>query len=126
MGSLVESAIMFASTISSESSVARSSKALKAVITRKENKTHESLEQNATFVPFELSIREIIRQEITHTLNASAANNRSRNRQKVSLFGSPSRENESENKKQRPRGQNKFAALALKTATTSEKVAGRI
>ena len=46
---------MFARTMSSESSVARSSKALKGVITRKENKTRESLEQNATFVPFELS-----------------------------------------------------------------------
>ena len=67
------SAMKFASTISSQSAVARASKALQAEITRKENKTQESMEQSETFVPSEQSIREIIRQEINRTQETSAA-----------------------------------------------------
>ena len=97
----------FASTISSKSAVARASKALQAEITRKENKTQESMEQSEAFVLSEQSIREIIRQEINRTQETSAANNRSRNRRKVSFSGSLGRENGSENHKQRPHRQNK-------------------
>ena len=71
--SLVDSAMKFASTISSQSAVARASKALQAEITRKENKTQESMEQSETFVPSEQSIREIIRTEINRTQETSAA-----------------------------------------------------
>ena len=67
------SAMKFASTISSQVAVARASKALQAEITRKENKTQESMEQSETFVPSEQSIREIIRQEINRTPETSAA-----------------------------------------------------
>ena len=104
---LVDSAMKFASTLSSESAVACASKTLQAEITRKENKTQESMEQSATFVPSEQSIREIIRQEINRTQETSAANNRSRNRRTVSFFSSPGRANGSENHKQRPHRRNK-------------------
>ena len=100
--SLVDSAMKFASTLSSESAVAHASKALQVEITRKENKTQESMEQSETFVPSEQSIREIIRQEINRTQETSAANTRFRNRRKVSFSSSPGRANGSENHKQQP------------------------
>ena len=68
-------------------------------------------EQSEAFVLSEQSIREIIRQEINRTQETSAANNRSRNRRKVSFSGSPGRQNGSENHKQRPHRQNKSNSL---------------
>ena len=51
--SLVETATKFAVKVSSDSAVARASKALQTEITRKENKKRESMDSSEAFVPSE-------------------------------------------------------------------------
>ena len=82
--SLVEAATKFAVKVSSDSAVARACKALQTEITRKETKKRESMDSSEAFVPTELSIRDIIRQEI-HRTQDSATNNHQR---KVSFSNS--------------------------------------
>ena len=82
--SLVEAATKFAVKVSSDSAVACACKALQTEITRKETKKRESMDSSEAFVPTELSIRDIIRQEI-HRTQDSATNNHQR---KVSFSNS--------------------------------------
>ena len=87
--SLVEAAVK----VSSDSAVARASKALQKEINGKETTKRESMDSSEAFVPSEQSIREIIRQKIHRTQDLHLATNN--HQRKVSFSNSPGRKSRS-------------------------------
>ena len=99
--SLVQTAMAFAENLSSDNAVIQASKALQAEISLMESKLRESMDSNETFILSELSIREIIRQELHRTNDVQpAAGNRQR---KVSFSDNPGRQSRSKRQQQNPR-----------------------
>ena len=90
VNALVDEAMKFAQTLSSDSATLRASKALEAAINRKETRIQEVMDDGEPFAPSEDSIREIIRNETRRSVKPSPGENRQR---KVTLVNSNGKRN---------------------------------